>query len=87
MASEVFNAKERSVPNTVNVVKPYKSAKAFQSITGINYYAATERNINARMSQLEGMSDEVRTNSGFRVETVRKALVARLNDIRKQRKK
>jgi len=36
------------------------------------------------MSQLEGMSDEVRTNSGFRVGTVRKALVARLNDIRKQ---
>ena len=88
MASEVFSAKERSVSDSANAVrssalKPYKSAKGFQSITGINYNAATERKINARMSQLEGMSGDVRTSSGFRVETVRKALEVRLNDIRK----
>ena len=88
MASEVFSAKERNVSNAANavrpsVVKPYKSAKGFQSITGINYNAATERKINARMSQLEGVSGDVRTHSGYRVETVRNALAARLNEIRK----
>lgn len=69
------------------VIKPYKSAKGFNSITGLNYYAATENKIKARLNQLEGMSGDVRTHTGFFVETVRNALNARLNDIKSLNKK